>query len=165
MSALVAKELQEQNKILEEILSKRYLDKVYPVGSIYLTVNNMDPSVTLGGTWQRIKDTFLLAAGDDYVAGTQGGSATHTLTVDEMPSHEGHLYNNSGGTVDNDSDNSYRLVSYEMINQGIMTQTRNRPFTIQSSNEVNIKGYSRGGGKPYNQLPPYLAVYVWKRTA
>lgn len=165
MSALVAKELQEQNKILEEILSKRYLDKVYPVGSIYLTVNNMDPSVTLGGTWQRIKDTFLLAAGDEYGAGTQGGSATHTLTIDEMPSHDGHLYSNAGGEIDNNSDNSYFVDSTALSNQNILNKYKNRPFTIQNGNELNIKGYSKGGGKPYNQLPPYLAVYVWKRTA
>lgn len=54
-------------------------------GSIYMSVNNIDPSTFFGGTWEQIKDVFLLSAGDTYKAGATGGEAKHTLTVAEMP--------------------------------------------------------------------------------
>ena len=82
MSALVAKELQEQNKLLEQLIGNYILDKIHPVGSIYISENSTSPATLFGGTWERVKDRFLLAAGDTYSAGSTGGSATHTLTVD-----------------------------------------------------------------------------------
>ncbi len=77
------------------------LDTIYPVGSIYMSVNNVSPSTLFGGTWEAIQDRFLLAAGSTYTAGDTGGSATHTpggilsggavgnhtLTVAETPAH------------------------------------------------------------------------------
>ena len=62
-------------------------DKLYPVGSIYLSVIDIDPGTFIGGRWKRIKDCFLLAAGNIYSAGSTGGEATHTLSAAEMPSH------------------------------------------------------------------------------
>lgn len=67
------------------------LDLVYPIGSIYISVSTVSPSELLGGTWEQIKDTFLLSAGDIYSAGESGGEAEHTLTIDEMPSHNHQL--------------------------------------------------------------------------
>lgn len=60
---------------------------IYPVGSIYMSTNNVSPATFLGGTWEQIKDKFLLTAGDTYAAGSTGGAATHTLTTAQMPSH------------------------------------------------------------------------------
>jgi hypothetical protein len=62
-------------------------EKIYPVGSIYISANSTSPANLFGGTWEQIKDRFLLAAGGTYAAGSTGGEATHTLTVDEMPNH------------------------------------------------------------------------------
>ena len=70
-------------------------NKLYPIGSIYLSFNSADPSTLFGGTWQRLKDTFLLANGDTYAANTTGGSATKTITVNNMPAHN-HTVNSSG---------------------------------------------------------------------
>ena len=71
---------------------------IYPVGSIYMSVNSTSPETLFGGTWSQLKDRFLLGAGDTYTAGNTGGAASqsytpagsvggHTLTVDEIPSH------------------------------------------------------------------------------
>ena len=68
---------------------------IYPVGSVYISFNNTDPSLLFGGTWQRIKDTFLLANGDTYAANTTGGSATKTFTVNNLPAHN-HAVSSSG---------------------------------------------------------------------
>ena len=69
--------------------------KLYPVGSVYISFNSADPSTLFGGTWQRLKDTFLLANGDSYAPNTTGGSATKTIAVSNMPSHN-HSVNSSG---------------------------------------------------------------------
>ena len=69
--------------------------KLYPVGSVYISFNSADPSTLFGGTWQRLKDTFLLASGDAYAAGSTGGSATKTISVSNMPAHN-HSVNASG---------------------------------------------------------------------
>lgn len=65
------------------------LNKVYPVGSIYMSAVNISPASFLGGTWQAIEQgRMLMAAGSSWQAGTTGGAAYHTLTVQEMPAHD-----------------------------------------------------------------------------
>lgn len=77
------------------------LNLIYPVGSIYWTGkapnDNGDPNVLFGGTWTQIKDKFILAAGDTYSNGATGGSATVTLTKNQIPSHT-HTFRGSAVT-------------------------------------------------------------------
>lgn len=141
------------------------LDMVYPVGSIYMSVNATSPSTLFGGTWDRIQDRFLLAAGNSYSAGATGGEATHKLSVAEMPSHEGHMYSNfddSGWVGRNGDKNSYYLDTNTAIGY---KKFEDRPYKILTGNEIVMQGYSRGGSQSHNNMPPYLAVYMWKRTA
>lgn len=70
-----------------QIDNKTMFETLYPVGSIYMSINSTNPSVFFGGTWEQIEDTFLLCAGDTYLAGSTGGEATHVLTEAELPSH------------------------------------------------------------------------------
>lgn len=63
------------------------IDKVYPVGSIYMSITETNPSELFGGVWEALSDRFLIGAGTTYTAGTTGGEATHVLTETEMPSH------------------------------------------------------------------------------
>ena len=123
------------------------LSKVYPVGSIYMSLSSTDPKTLFGGTWERLKDRFLLAAGDTYSAGATGGEATHTLTKDEMPSHN-HYAAINGGT-DSYGQNRTTIGSFANKAQGYSDSS-----TI----------FATGGGKAHNNMPPYLAVYMWKRT-
>ena len=65
------------------------LNKIYPVGSIYMSAVNVSPASFLGGTWAAIEQgRMLMAAGSSWQAGTTGGAAYHTLTVAEMPAHD-----------------------------------------------------------------------------
>ena len=73
---------------------KMYPCPYYPVGSIYLSVNSTNPGTIFGGTWEQIKDRFLLACGSTYSNGSTGGEAKHTLTTNEMPSHSHALNKN-----------------------------------------------------------------------
>lgn len=124
------------------------LDKVYPVGSIYMSVNSANPKTLFGGTWVQIKDRFLLAAGTTYKAGATGGEATHTLTESEMPSHNHAVYFPNDGAADHSAPGNY-------------------PDGPSDSTYYAVGSYtsSVGGGGAHNNMPPYLAVYVWKRTA
>lgn len=118
-----------------------YWKTVYPVGHIYISVSSTNPSTLFGGTWERIQDRFLLAAGGSYEAGSTGGEATHTLTIDEMPSHK-HKYYYPG----HDAGTSW--YGQNGVASGTQAETN-----------------SVGGGKAHNNMPPYLAVYVWKRVS
>ena len=128
---------------------KRIGEIVYPVGSIYTSINPTDPSILFGGTWEQLKDCFLLAAGDSYEAGTTGGEETHTLTVDEMPSHNHHLY--VRGFDDS--------VSKEALVNGSYNYTSEQSY----AGEVELIISSSGGSAAHNNMPPYLTVYIWKR--
>ena len=77
-----------------EINTVDLIDVFYPVGTIYETKDaNFNPNTVWGGTWVRIQDKFLVAAGSTY-SGT-GGSASVTLTTDNLPSHN-HSFTPSG---------------------------------------------------------------------
>jgi len=121
-------------------------DYVYPVGSIYMSVNSTSPASLFGGTWQQLKDRFLLGAGDTYTAGDTGGEATHTLTASEMPQHNHELYTRYGVST-----GSYDWSS---------------PWISSGGTETNAAHTKNaGGGDAHNNMPPYLVVYMWVRTA
>lgn len=129
------------------------VSEAYPVGSIYLSVNNTNPSNLFGGVWQQIKDTFLLAAGDNYAAGTTGGEATHTLTTNEMPSH-----NHYGlSKYDNDYITNFPVSSTGSFPQALCASPTDTSHKLTTANA--------GGGQAHNNMPPYLTVYMWQRTA
>lgn len=139
---------EEVNAIVSNAVSAAKL-AIYPVGSIYMSVNATSPAVLFGGTWEQLKDRFLLAAGDAYAEGTTGGEASHTLTVSEMPSHTHtyldapHLYSERDNTLN-------RIIC---------------PNGSETTNDMTYATGSAGGGAAHNNMPPYLAVYMWKRTA
>lgn len=142
------------------------VDMVYPVGSIYMSVNSTSPATLFGGTWEQIKGRFLLGTGtpDDNTntgwgtnltwngtnkynetVGSTGGESLHTLSIAEMPSHTHTVDNplkwvNATGNVQSASNNSY--------------------WTYQT-----VTSSATGGGGAHNNLPPYFVVYMWKRTA
>ena len=220
------------------------VNKIYPVGSIYISVSSTNPGTVMSGTtWTRIKDRMLLGAGDTYTAGNTGGSATHTLTTAEMPSHS-HTFTGSAattggisanhthsGTTGNQSANhthtgtsgnpnqnhthgtkahahTYKVhsVGYyggtDLRGPGTKTgtdgstnaatgttgtvsawHTHTTTFGNQSAGHTHSlttggisanhthsftgKGTvgNNGSGTAFNIMPPYLAAYVWKRTA
>ena len=121
-------------------------DRIYPVGAIYLSVVNTNPGTLFGGTWEQIKDVFLLSAGDTYIGGSTGGEATHQLTTSEMPQHRHRI--------------GYR--------HGARLSTSGTYYTVGGSEEDGGGGYGysnyTGSGDSHNNMPPYVTVYMWKRT-
>ncbi len=131
-----------------EISGKTIFDMVYPVGSVYLSVNSVNPKEVFGGTWEQIKDRFLLCSGDAYGLGKTGGEATHKLTIDEVPAHS-HRINKPNEQRWSNSDGgwaTFRCGANSVTGGDIYTQ-------------------ATGGGNAHNNMPPYLVVSVWKRIA
>lgn len=141
-------------------LKNELLNFIYPVGSIYMSIDSTNPSTLFGGTWEQLKDRFLLAAGDVYANETTGGEASHTLTIEEMPTHDhdvrttrsesypAYWHTNHTGNTNSSSGWSY-LSTAGSDNGGVGT------LYVE---EV-------GGGAAHNNMPPYLAVNMWKRIA
>ncbi len=127
---------------------KTLLNLIYPVGSIYMSVNSTSPATLFGGTWSQLKDRFLLGAGDSYTLGWTGGEATHTLSVTEIPSHN-HPY----GVYDASSGATH-AINHMAAYCGKVNSTGWGSHTLYT-----------GGGGAHNNMPPYLVVYMWKRTA
>lgn len=131
------------------VSSKTYGGNPYPVGAIYISTADASPASLFGGTWERLKDRFLLAAGDTYAAGATGGEAEHTLTVNEMPQHN-HDFHASYNEIATGSETGGKILAGGDSNQWIWNFA-----------QVN----NSGGNAPHNNMPPYLAVYMWVRTA
>lgn len=134
----------------------QFLNKVYPVGSIYMSINATDPGTLFGGTWERIQDTFLLAAGATYAAGNTGGEATHVLTESEMPSHYHEVRPSYGSALTSNTANHGKVLG----------ATSSAGWVTNYDNDDTTKPIqTTGGGGAHNNMPPYLAVYVWKRVS
>ena len=137
----------------------QFVDMIYPVGSIYMSVVSTSPATLFGGTWEQLKDRFLLGAGSTYSAGGTGGEATHKLTINEIPSHNGHLYGNAG-RLDGKGNAKGKWLAELKDNSSSTAYGWN-----YSNNEYYPANQSLGGSGVHNNMPPYLAVYMWKRTA
>lgn len=150
----------------------------YPVGSIYMSVNSTSPATLFGGTWSQIQDVFLLSAGSTYSAGSTGGSAYLQQHSHGIPALSGGT--SSGGdhyhkatsrttTYASGTQTNWRCMSFVgtssdyaqdvYTNDGTADGSHWHSITTNASNTDNT-----GSGNAEN-MPPYLAVYVWKRTA
>lgn len=117
-------------------------DAIYPVGSIYMAYNHTNPGTLFGGTWQRLTGGFLWASQASDIIGQTGGEKTHTLTVNEMPKHtHGGTYTNAGTS---------RTHGWLASGTG----------TAMGFDAVEV-----GGGAAHNNMPPYIQVSIWRRTA
>lgn len=149
------------------------LAQLYPVGSIYLSVNDTNPSTFIGGTWERIKDRFLLGAGDSYAAGSTGGEASHKLSVNEMPSHSHSASTNSTGNHSHyvglksteDEAPGFGLYGNGGFTGRCYVSGGQMWSSTNGSHSHSVTVNSTGGGAAHNNMPPYLAVYMWVRTA
>lgn len=138
----------------KKITWKNLLNKIYPVGSLYMSAKATSPANLFGGTWEQIKDRFLLAAGDTYAAGSTGGEAAVALTESQLPKHRFDVMDYNGSRVGNtrNGEGKSELFLYQQSYS-----------TVGSSNYL-VTNYI-GQDASHNNMPPYQTVYVWKRTA
>lgn len=138
---------------------KELIDRIYPVGSIYISTSpTFNPQTAWGGTWRKTADgRCLIGANDTYPLGSTGGEAAHYLTGNEMP-HHGHT--------------AGKAVGFKLGHTGIAMSALDRYgeqflWIDQSSNSESseLSTNAEGGGASHNNMQPYLAVYIWERTA
>lgn len=174
------------------------INVIYPIGSLYMSVNDTSPDILFGvGTWEKIKDTFLLASGDTYNNGATGGEVEHILSESELPTHAHTATSNNVGAhthsrgsmnisgnflgneweADNITCTGAFTSSASKMKDGasgtdrrrIVTFTASRNWTgATSSNGAHahtITVNSTGANAAHNNMPPYLAVNIWKRIA
>lgn len=138
------------------------IDRIYPVGSIYISTSSaFNPQTTWGGRWRKTADgRCLIGANDTYPLGSTGGEEAHYLSGNEMPPH-GHT--------------AGRVYNYRLSNYGLKADAWNKDgkqvlyidqTSASSSTSSNILGTNaEGGGASHNNMQPYLAVYIWERIA
>jgi hypothetical protein len=133
------------------------LNKIYPVGSLYMSAKATSPAELFGGTWEQIKDRFILAAGDTYAAGSTGGSANHNHSIGEM--FAAAYINGSYMEYDYSGNTAWTAKYKNLIPNGI-TET-------SLSDKIYRSGITVYGSptKEAGNLPPYVAMYVWKRIS
>lgn len=142
-----------------------FLLAAHPVGSIYQTISPENPAVTFGGgTWERIENRFIVGASDTYPAGSTGGEAEHTLTESELPNLQGSIIAHK---TENDSYASMWQAANGVFKNSTKWSGFVDPHKAEYSTPASIKdiNFNAGGDKPHNNMPPYIAMYIWRRVA
>lgn len=149
-----------------EVTKDTLFNMVYPVGSIYMSLNEANPATLFGGTWEKIEDRFLLGANSGHPAGSLDGSWDVQLTQANMPNYKigdvlsvvprQHQHWNNGGVHD--------------VEMGTATPDKLGLQAAQGNEATSGKQYgwsisTNGGGQPVHVVQPFMAVNIWKRTA
>lgn len=163
----MAKEIQ-----LKSGSDNAYPHPFWPIGAIYISVVNENPSKYFGGTWQSFGSGRCLVGVDtsqtefNSVQKT-GGAKTVALTISQMPSHDhggktstggDHLHNIGGRDKYNLSGNGAAALGY-----GSSVSTLNYKTSTEGDHTHSV--YAEGDGQAHSNLQPYITVYMWRRTA
>lgn len=164
MTPLKTKKAIEAQVPIEEIVNS-----IYPVGQIVEYASDINPNALYSWqTWEQIKDVFTLAAGDKYTIGDTGGTATVTLTIDQIPAH-GHT-----ATASNAGEHIHSGVAKRNVNWATGSDWNEGGGNLVESegNTDSAGGHSHmieirntGGDAAHNNMPPYLVTIKWKRTS
>lgn len=152
------------------------LDAVYPVGSVYISVNDTDPGTLFGGTWEQFATGRTLVGVDstdtDFSVGNTGGEKTHTLTETELPAHAHDVdavsITSSGAHIHTAKSNVWVSQDTKNLSSGKSTG-RTTTTDIMNSGGAHTHTVpahttkSTGSGNSHNNMPPYIAVYMWRR--
>lgn len=139
------------------VRDKKWLDRIYPIGSIYMCVaivgqSVINPETAFGGKWEKIEGRFLLGSGKNYPINSEGGAAEVTLNADQLPAH---IHGING--------NDYRVQAG--VNSGMLRiPARMWDNTSYTDNSGMTTRNNSPAGKAHNNMPPYLVVDIWKRT-
>lgn len=177
--------LNENFESIDELIAGM-LNLAWPVGTLYWSSEPTDPGVLFPGTtWTRIKDKFILAAGDTYEAGTTGGSAnaivvshshtvsgtaesagTHTHVITATSSSAGaHTHTVSGSAASAGAHT--HTISGTAESDGAHTHTITVSETSAGVHTHTVSGTTAASGVSGTgkNMPPYEVYYCWERTA
>ena len=131
------------------------LDNIYPVGSIHITTNNVNPSTYFGGIWEKLSGGYLYAAASiiEKTTYTGWGAQSTTLSIDQIPKHDHIFYY----TTNSDGFASGRSVAARSSASNNIQ--KNGDYTFYSWTQTS------GGGQGHTHNIATVDVFVWKRTA
>ena len=145
------------------------VDLLYPIGSIYLSVNNINPGTLFGGTWVAFGSGKTLVGVDpndtDFdTAEETGGEKVHTLIEDELPNITGDIgtmasVNTFASGIIHDASGAFSP------NTSTQKSRTGRPVDGENATSYTKCDLEIGGDQPHNNMPPYITCYMWKRTA
>lgn len=171
------------------------IDLIRPIGSLYWSEKNTNPSTIYPGTtWVQITDTWIVAAGSTYTAGSSYGAASHThtsaahthtvnehthttgnhtLTIAEMPNHTHTInrpvwYNSEGTTSDGAIYGTFASTTHLVTNTGSILHTGGsgaHNHGNTGSTSLTTNSTTPGNTGSSSNIPPSVAMYCWKRTA
>lgn len=159
-SAITTAKINDGAVTAAKIAANAVADAVYPVGSIFTTTNNYADSAAVvaaigGTTWVRFGEGRVLVGysttDGDFSDGATGGAKTHTLTTSELPAHTHDVQVTERVTGDDAAGGSRVL-------------TADRNITTATVDITGMTAKSTGGGDAHENMPPYIVVYMWKRT-
>lgn len=137
---------------LLDTISANVLDQVHPIGSLYISRNSTHPNDLFGGEWEPYSSARTLLGSGEYLdesgsttysLGDTGGSLTHTLTIDELPSHTHRLRYQT----------KYAYAGSSKFDYG------------RGTSGSYLKTTSVGKDQPHNNVQPYDIVYIWVRIS
>ncbi len=138
---------------------------IYPIGSIYMSVNSTSPSTLFGGTWVRWGNGRVPVGVDTSQtefnsSGKTGGSKTHTLTESELPKISGRVSFGSGSPM-----SGSQMRSADGVFSPAGACNVGNYTGLSGLVSYNLLNMSFGGNAAHNNLQPYITCYMWKRTA
>jgi hypothetical protein len=146
-----------------QVGGKSLLNLVYPIGSIYMSINNIEPSILFGGSWERISQgRFLIGVKENSAFaennipdfGTTAGNKGYLFA----PEDKGGEYKN---TLEFENYSSYVYSTRADFEKNDLTKNWFPPDGAWGIGSV----YTKNKNTPHNNMPPYFAVYMWKRIA
>lgn len=161
---------------IEDNIASTYpqlLNLIYPIGSIYTSVNNVSPEILFGGKWERFSRGRTLIGVDETdtdfdQALITGGEKTHILTEDELPKISGSAQvSNSLVSQGAYSDFISSAWGNMSATQGNTTEnyTSGSGLTSRSAKMKRTITFKFGNDQPHNNMPPYITVFIWKRIS
>lgn len=133
----------------EELAGKEFYEYVRTEGAVLFSFNpDFSPAARYGGSWEKVTDRFPIGAGGSYPLESTGGEANVTLTVEQVPPHNHQMkyYNNESSPPSG--------------NDWVPAARRNTGYNVLGGDTLDT-----GGGQAHNNLPPYIAVNIWRKVA
>ena len=187
-------QITDVTKVFTEIHSLATVaDLIYPVGSIYMNVTNLNPATVFGGTWEEIQGRFLLGRSAAHQVGQQAGAETVTLTVAQMPAHThtGPSHTHSTPNHTHTATCGSAGAHTHTVERKKVAATGTAKYAAQAGDTHNTSSAgahthtitiasggggttgaagagntgSAGSGQAVNIMPPFLSVFMWKRIA
>ena len=139
---------------IAEAKAEALLD-AHPIGSYYWSGESTNPGTLFGGTWEQVKDKFVLAVGDTYTTvGTTGGNASHNLNISNIYAR----VNPTGGGMNYQNAAKAFTTNYAITGAG---GAKSSATNSNTNGGIVIDGTLNSG----DNNPPYITAYCWKRTA